>query len=139
MNWTKFSVATLIGGVAYFLLGWVVFGIILRDLTALPDDVAAVVQIPEEEFKISFMIISCLILGAFYSLILMKWANVSTFTGGLKVTALIGGLYTLVVGFSMASMFRMNSVDQIFINAIGDAVCSGLTGGIIGWYLGRGQ
>lgn len=59
--------------------------------------------------------------------------------GGLKVSAIVGGLITLGVGLGMASMFRMNSIDQIFINTVGDAVCSGLAGGVIGWYLGRGK
>ena len=137
MDWTKFLIGSVLGGITYFLLGWLVYGILLYDLTALDPDVAAVVQYSEDEFKMSFMIIACIITGALYTLILMKWAKVSTFMGGFKVTAVIGVLITLSVGFSMASMFKMNSIDQIFINAVGDIICSGVTGGVIGWYLGR--
>lgn len=139
MDWTKFIIASLIGGIIYFFCGWIVYGIALYDLTALAPEVASVVQYSEDEFKMSYMIIACLILGALYALILMKWAKVSTFLGGFKVTALIGVLITLSVGFSMSSMFKMNTIDQVFINAVGDLVCSGLAGGGIGWYLGRGN
>ena len=139
MDLSKFFIGTVIGGISYFFLGWLVFGILLRGLTALPEDVAAVVEIPEEDFRISLMIISCFITAALHTLILMRWAKVSTFLGGLKVSAIIGGLITLSVGLSMASMFKMNTVDQVIINAIGDIVCSGLMGGMIGWYLGKSR
>lgn len=139
MDWTKFSIVALIGGVVYFLLGWLIFGIILMDLTAVPDEIAQVVQIPMEEFKMSYMIISCLLMGILHALILMKWAKISTFMDGLKISGLVGGLISLAVGLGMASMFKLNTLDQIGLNAIGDVVASGLTGGIMGWYLGRGK
>lgn len=139
MDWTKYLLASLIGGVVYFFLGWLIFGMVLFNLTALPEDISSVVQLPMEEFKMSFMIISCLLWGALLSLILMKWAKVSTFLGGLKVGVIVGVMITLMVGFSMASMYRLQSVNQILINAVGDAVCSGLTGGAIGWFLSRGK
>ena len=139
MDWTKFSISTLIWGIAYFFLGWLIFGILLRDLTALPADISAVIEIPPEQFKISFMIISCFVMGGLHSLILGRWAGVSTFMGGLKVSAIVGVLITLSVGLGMSSMYKMNSLDQILINMVGDAVCSGLAGGLVGWYLGRGK
>ncbi len=108
-------------------------------MTALPEDIAAVVQIPEDQFKISYMIISCLIIGALYSLILLKWANVSTFAGGFKTCALVGVLIGLAVGFSMSSMYKMLTINQIFINAVGEIFASGIAGGLIGLYLGKSK
>jgi len=61
----------------------------------------------------------------------------STFVGGLKAGALIGVLISLSVGLSMASMYKMSSVELTLMDAVGNAVCSGLAGGLIGLYLGK--
>ena len=37
VNWTKFAIATLIGGVVYFLLGWLIYGMLLMDVTGMPE------------------------------------------------------------------------------------------------------
>ncbi len=139
MDRSKFTLAGVIGGIVYFFLGWLVYGIVLRDVTALPDDIRAVVEYPPEEFKMSFMIISCLVYGLFLSFIASYWAKVSTLGGGFKVGAIVGVFVTLAVGFGMSSMFRMNTIPQIFINAVAEIVCAGGAGAVIGWFLGRGK
>ena len=88
MNWTKFTLSTLIGGVAYFLLGWLVYGILLKDVLAIPAELQGTVQYPEDQFKISLMFASCLVWAALFSLIFMRWANISTFMGGLLCSTL---------------------------------------------------
>ncbi len=137
MDWTKFTLGTLIGGIAYFFLGWLIYGILLHDMLSIPADMAEVVSYPPEEFKISFMIISCLVWGAFLTLILLRWAGISTFMGGLKAGAIMGALISLSVGFGMASQFKFGSVNNILIDMVGNAICTGLAAGLIGWYLGR--
>lgn len=137
MNWTKYLIASFIGGVVYFFSGWGIHGVLLREMTAFSDSVRAVVEIPESEFKISYMIVSCLVAGATVALVLMRWAGVSTFSGGAKIGAMLGVLVTLWVQLSYSSMYRMLDLSQIGIAAIGEAICVGLAGGVIGWYLGR--
>jgi len=105
----------------------------------MPAEMKAVVEYPMEEFKISLMILSCLVWASLLSYIFIKWAGISTFSVGLKAGAIIGFLYALAMGFSMASMYKFASVPNTLINAVGEVVCSGVTGGVIGWYLGRGK
>ena len=136
MDIRKFAMSSILGGTAYFFATWLVYGVLLFDLTALPEDVRAVIQYPPEEFRMSLMIVSCLVIGGLYALIL-NWAQGASFASGFRVCAIVGALITLAVGLSMASMFRMNTLDQIAINTVADALCSGLAGGVIGYYLGR--
>ena len=56
MDTKKFVLAGLIGGVAYFFLGWLVYGILLMDLMAIPEEFRSIIEYPEEEFRISYMI-----------------------------------------------------------------------------------
>ena len=137
MNWTKLSIASLIGGVVYFFTGWAVHGVALKEMVALPDSVRSIMEIPESEFKFSFMVISCILCGVILTLILLRWAGVSTFSGGAKIGAIIAVLTTFWYHLSLASMYHWFSLSQIGISAVGEAICMGLAGGAIGWYLGR--
>ena len=137
MNWTKFLIATLIGGIAYFFSGWLVYGLLLNDLMAAPPDLAQVVTYPEEEFKIGYMALSCLVWGALLAFIFMRWANISTFMGGLKGGAILAALISLSVGLGLASQYKVWSIQTTLADVIGGAITTGLAGGLIGWYLGR--
>ena len=137
MNWTKFAIATVIGTIVYFLLGWLVYGILLMDLTGMPEAFKEVNEYPPEEFKLSFMILSCLAYGALLAWVCMKWAGVSTFTGGFRVAAILGVLISLSLGLGFVAMYKFGSVQSTAIDAVANIFVSGLSGGAIGWYLGR--
>jgi len=138
MNWTKFGIGTLLGGIVFFFGGWLLYGIVLKDALASPAEFANV-RYAEEDFKISLMAISCFLWSAFITLILMRWANVSTFLGGLKVSAIIGFLVALAYGLGFASEFKIGSVNHALIDAVANTVLLGLTGGVVGWFLGRSK
>ena len=137
MNIQKILIGGVIGGVVYFLLGWLVWGILLREAMAIPADIASVIEIPEDEVRMSFMALSCILWGIFLAFIFNNWASISTFMGGMKGGALIGIFVSLVIGFSMHAMYTFTSLSNIALDTIGNAVASGITGGVIGWYLGR--
>jgi len=137
MDTKKFALAGLIGGVAYFFLGWLVYGILLMDLMAIPEEFKSVIEYPEEEFRISYMIMSCLASGFFITFIFTKWANISTFKTGAKAGAIIGLFISFMVGTSMVSMYKFALMANTLYDMVGSAITLGLTGGIIGWYLGR--
>lgn len=136
MNWTKTLIGTLIGTIAYFLLGWLLYGIVLKDTFAMPEEFASVAY-PEEEFNIVFMFLSCLVWAFLLTYIFQKWAGISTFMSGLQAGALLGALISLCIGLGMAAQFRFASLQTTGMDMVANAICSGLTGGVIAWYLGR--
>jgi hypothetical protein len=138
MNWTKILIAALIGGVVYFFCGWGIHGIVLREATALAPDIRAVVEIPETEFKMSYMVISCLLMGLLMALIL-HWAAARSFISGLKVAAPLGVLITFAGQLALSSMYRFLDFQQIAIAAVGEGLCWAIAGGVVAWYLGRGE
>ncbi len=137
MNWTKFTLATLIGGIAYFLLGWGVYGVLLKDVLAIPVEFKGTAAYPEDQFKISLMFASCLVWAALFSFIFIRWANISTFVGGLKYGALLGALITLSSLLGLASQFRIWTIHSIPMELVANVICSGLMAGLIGWFIGR--
>jgi hypothetical protein len=137
MNAKKMIIAGLLGGVAYFFLGWLVWGILLMDIITYPEDMVQVILIPEEEMRISFMIISCLAYGLFMAYIFNKWASISTFKTGAQAGAMIGAAFSIIVGTSMHSMYTFTSIPNIAFDTLANLVTSAIVGGIVGWYLGR--
>ena len=136
MNWTKLIVAGLIGGVVYFFLGWGVYGMALADVLSLPADIKAVIEYPQEEFKMGMMILSCIAWGMLLSFVLSKIGS-STWQTGAITSAIIAALVSLSVGAGQAAMWRFGSLNNTFIDMLANAFCSGISGAAVAWYLGR--
>ena len=137
MNWTKFTLSTLIGGIGYFLLGWLIYGILFQEALAIAPELAERVQYPEDQFKVSLMFASCLVWAALFTLIFMRWANISTFSGGLQAGALLGLLITLSSLLGLAAQFKLWTLASIPLELVANIICSSLMAGLIGWFLGR--
>ena len=138
MDTKNFALAGLIGGVAYFFLGWLVYGILLKDLMAIPEEFNSI-QYSDEEFRISYMIMSCFAIGFFLAFIFQKWAGISTFKGGVKGGAIVGLFMSFIVGTGMVSMYKFALMANTLYDMAASAVTLGLCGGIIGWFYGRNK
>ncbi len=95
---------TVFGGIAYFLLGWLVWGILLMDFfTANMNQCASR---PMGEMKWWAIILSNLVMALLLTLIL-NWAKAKSIVDGLKYGALFGLLFGSGIGFSYWSMSTM--------------------------------
>lgn len=95
---------TVFGGIAYFLLGWLVWGILLMDFfTANMNQCAGR---PGGEMIWWAIILSNLVMALLLTLIL-HWARAKSIIDGLKYGALFGLLYGSAIAFSYWSMSTM--------------------------------
>jgi len=92
MNVTKFLLGTVVGGIVYLLLGWLVYGILFTNIYP-----------PSENENMLFMVLGSLSYGALLSYIFNKWAGISTWATGVKAGAIIGFLAALWMNFFMYS------------------------------------
>ena len=90
MNVTKFLLGTLVGGIVYFLLGWLFYGIIFPNIYP-----------PSETERMLFMVLGSLSFGALIAYIFNKWAGISTWMTGAKTGAVIGFFVALWMNFFM--------------------------------------
>lgn len=139
MNVGKMLLAAVVGGVVYFLLGWLVYGTLLASVFEPAAEMKAVIARPQEEFKLGSMLVSCLAWGGLLSYIFARWAGIRTFTSGATAGAIIGALVSLCVNTSMYAMYTFVTTTQIGADLVMSAVISAITGGVIGWMLGRGE
>lgn len=132
---TKVLLASLAGGIANFLAGWLVYGMILDPLFRgmMTPEGQAVVRNPP---IIGGIFGGCLVWALLLALIYNRWAGISTLKTGALAGAVIGLLSALSFDLGLYSMYNMSSVNLIFIEPIGSAVLGAITGGVVGWVLG---
>ncbi len=134
----KILIGGLIGGIAAFLLGWVIYGMALQGLMEANTTEAAKSTMRAEEDMVWWaMILGNLALGFLFALIYGRWANISTFKTGAIAGAVIGLLWGLSFDLMMYSMSTLYTLTGVAIDVIAFAVMCALVGGIVAWWLGR--
>jgi hypothetical protein len=133
MDTKKFLIASIAGGITLFLLGGLIYGLALKSYV----DANSVVPMPDQPVWWS-MILSQLVMGGFLAHIYGKWANISTFAGGLKAGVLIGVFLGVGLGFDLASLGLMN-IEFASVDVALWAIRFGIAGGVVGQVLGMGE
>lgn len=120
----------LLGGIAaaitFFLLGWLIYGILLMDF--MQNNYDQSLMKAEEDMIWWAMILSHLASG-FLLAIVLNWTNTKTCTEGMKIGGIIGLLYALSIELSFYSMSNMYFS---FTPVIVDAIVTGILWAIAG-------
>ncbi len=136
MNWTKLIIASVIAGILYFFLGWLVYGILLKDAMTMPEGMKEIVERKPEDMNMTLMLISCLAWGVFISYIYIKMGTSGWMDGAIQ-GVVISVLLSLSIGANMTAMFTFTNMNNTYIDMLASGVCGGLAGAVIGMYLGR--
>ena len=133
MKTSKLLMGTLAGGIAFFLLGWLVYGMLMGGYMA--ENMNHCAMKPEAEWAWWALILSNFVSALLITLVL-SWSNTSGFMGGAK----IGGTLGLLIGlgfdlsfYSMSTMFLSFTV--VIVDVLVYTVMTGIVGGVIGWVL----
>lgn len=126
MKTKNFIVATIAGTIVYFLLGFIFYGLLFKDIY------------PEHETShgMLFVTIGSLLFTAFMTMIYMKWASISTAMTGLYAGAWIGFFYSASMNFFMYSGMEVD-YRKMIIDIVGNIIITGLVGACIGFVLGK--
>lgn len=125
MNYTKFLLGSIVGGIVYFLLGWLFYGILFTNLYP-----------PSETENMLFIVLGSLSYGVLLSYIFNKWAGISTWMTGAKAGAIIGFLAALWMIFFMYSGMEANYQNMI-LDAGLNIVIGAITGAAIAMVSGK--
>jgi hypothetical protein len=93
--------AGLAGGLAFFLLGWLVYGILLNDF--MMNNYNNCSSRPSNEMVWWAIILSNLV-SAYLIAIVISWANAKNIVDGIKIAAILGLLITASMDLSLYSM-----------------------------------
>lgn len=97
MKVKNFLISGIVGGIVDFLLGWVCYGMLFKDL--YPQN---------ENTKLLFIFFGCMTFGLFIAYIFNKWAHITTPISGMKAGAIIGLFSSLSMNFFMNANMEAN-------------------------------
>ena len=139
MNTNKFLIGGIIGGIANFLLGWLVWGTLLMSFMKEHTTEAGKAVMRADENTIWWALIAAnLLLGFLISYILNK-AGVMSAGAGAAIGAVVGLLMSAAINlFNYAFMNLSDSATPMVVDMLASTVVTAIVGAIIGWYNSRG-
>ncbi|HLF45881.1 MAG TPA: hypothetical protein VI548_05625 [Chitinophagaceae bacterium] len=138
MNTNKFLIGGIIGGIANFLLGWLVWGMLLMNFLKENMGTATGVMKAENEMVWWALIVGNLFWGFVLSYVLNK-SGTSGVGGGATTGAMLGFLIAGGFDFTMLGTANIMTLNGVLVDIVASIVVSAIVGGVIGWYLGMGK
>ncbi|GJM30648.1 MAG: hypothetical protein DHS20C17_32830 [Cyclobacteriaceae bacterium] len=131
MDTKKFITGTLVGGITFFILGFLIYAVLLEGFFAANAGSATGVD------KTEHMVWWSLVLGnlsaaALLSYIFLKWAHISTFKSGLSAGAVIGLFINLSWDMTMFATSNLMSLTGALVDVVAWTIAFAIAGGVIG-------
>lgn len=136
MNTNKLLVGGLIGGVAFFLLGWVLYGMLFGEMISSMMPNSAAVMRADADMDMLTLFLGNLSTGIGLAYIFEKWANIRSFVGGAIAAAIIGFLFYFGYNAVLHATTTLATWNGIIVDSLIYTFMSGIAGGAIGWWLG---
>ncbi len=137
MNTNKLLLSGVAGGVAFFLLGFLVYGVLLmRFFEANAGTATGVMKEPMDWWA---LILGNLAWGFLLAVIFVRWANISTFATGLRAGAIIGLLTGLSFDLMIYGTSNLSSLTGTIVDILVFTALSAVAGGVVGLVLGMGK
>lgn len=131
--------AALSGGLAHFLIGWVLYSVLLADFSIINAGTAYGVAKNPEDMELAWVIAGSMAYALLLTLVFAHWARISTFKSGAIGGLWVGLLVSLeyyTVNYGTSNLINMTAA---LTYPFADAIASSITGGIVGWTLGFRQ
>jgi len=137
MNTNKILMGGIAGAVAFFLLGWLVYGMLLMDFMTANTNQCAMKPMADMTWWAIILsnLISALLLAMIFS-----WSNISGMAAGAKTAAIIGLMMSLSHAFSSYAMSTMyNDMTTMLVLAVAHTVIYTIAGAVIAWVMGMSK
>ncbi len=137
MNTKKLFIGGFTGGILFFFLGWLVYGMLLTDFMEKNAGTATGVS-RGEDVVMWALVLGNLLFGFLLSYIFVR-AGISSFGSGLATGAIIGLLFSASIDLIMYGTTNLMNTTAIAADVAAFTVISAITGGVVGALLGTGQ
>lgn len=129
--------ATLVGFVVFFILGWLFYGLLLMDFYASNSGSAINVMRSENNMIWWALILGNLLQAYFLVYVFGTWAKINSFGAGFKAGAIIGLILGFGFNLTMYATTNMMNLTGALVDPFVSMIMMGITGGVIGVMLGR--
>ncbi|MFI5170972.1 MAG: DUF1761 domain-containing protein [Chitinophagales bacterium] len=136
---SKVLIAAIGGAIFHFLLGWLVFGILLMDSmeSNMTEGMKSISRGKDAYIYWAFGVGS-FVTALLFALILNRF-GVRTFMKGAVAGLWIGALMAWAYDFQMYAQFTMMDLNMVLMDAVFSGIFMALVAGVIGWLLGMGN
>ncbi|MFN3840810.1 MAG: hypothetical protein ACK4RF_08885 [Cyclobacteriaceae bacterium] len=137
MDAKKRILATLAGFVVFFLLGWLLYGMLLMDFFNGNQGTATGVMRADTEMIWWALAVGNLMQAYLLVYIFGNWANITTFGGGFKAGLIIGLIIGYGVDLTMYGTTNIMNLTGALVDPLVVGLMMGVSGGVIGVVLGK--
>ncbi|MEY2855120.1 MAG: hypothetical protein RL030_2252 [Pseudomonadota bacterium] len=134
MDYRKFIVGTVVGAVALFAVGYLLFEVLLSDFYAANRGAATGVDRESG-------IIWAQVLGALAYAALICYAmgarGAGSVSAGVKAGAVVGFLLWFAADLTLYSLQNVSNLTIALVDPLVEAIHGGIAGGVIGWIVSR--
>ena len=138
MDIKKLWAGGIAGGVAFFLLGWLVYGMLLANFMATHPGTAGDLSRPNGELLYLYLVIGNLAQGLFLAYIFLK-GNVTTMAGGLVTGAVVGFLMSVSFDCIMYATSTIASKTMMAGDVAAATVITAIAGAVVAMVIGMGK
>ncbi|MBK8954876.1 MAG: hypothetical protein IPM34_04875 [Saprospiraceae bacterium] len=133
---TKTLIAGLFGGVVYFFLGWLLYGMLLAStFEGMAGSAQGVSR--GDDIVLWALAVGNLAMGVGMAYILNNWAQIRTVQSGAVTAALVGFMLSLGMDLIWYSTSNLSTLGGVFLDVVVYTAMSAVAGAVIGWWLGR--
>lgn len=123
MNVKNFFIGGIVGGIVDFLMGWLIWGILLKDTFPKPSGAG-----PE---NMLFIFLGCMAFGFMISYIFAQGEGISNYVTGIKVAAGVGLFMSLSNNFFYNMYKDTMDVKMVAIDVVASIIVAAVVGALI--------
>ena len=137
MNQRKFLLAGIAGGITYFFLGWLFYGILLADF--MKNHAGSATGVDRQDMVFWSLILGNLFSGFLLSYIFVRWANITSAAAGAVAGAIIGFLTSAAYDFISYGVTNLSSKRGVLADIVTYTILSAIAGAVVGAVAGMGK
>ncbi len=138
MNTKNFTLAGIAGGITFFMLGWLVYGVILMDTMKSFAGSATGVDRGEDMLFWSIFL-GNLASGFLLSFIFTRLGTINNPTAGARAGFGIGLLMGAGFDFTLYGTSNISTLTGVLIDIVVFAFLTALTGAVVAWVIGKAK
>lgn len=137
MNSKNYFLAGILGGIVYFLLGWLVYGMLLMNY--MEENAGLALGVNRVDMLLWSIGLGSLLYGFFLSYIFSCVGQVKTAGSGAKTGAWLGFLVAGAIDFTMYGTTNISTLNAVAVDILAATVMATITGAVVAWVLGVGS
>jgi hypothetical protein len=130
---TKVLIAALAGGVAAYLLGWVIWGMVLMGF--MEANMTVYEGLVKSEMNLLVMFVSCLIWGFLLAWVYSCFSGKKSLAGGAVTGGIIGLLVAAGLDLNFLANWNLYTPVAMVADILANGVYSAGVGAVVGWIL----